>query len=126
MAGLSEQVVTGDAVVLDVQPAQLPVRAVSALIDLSVVFIAYILGVVLWATTLRSNSTTLQHCDPDRARIRRLSDHSRDVSQGKTFRKDGDGLRVVFRRWRSRAVALGGFRALAASSRSGSLRQPLR
>lgn len=52
MAPLSEQVVTGDAVVLDVQIAQLPVRAVSALIDLSVVFIAYILGVVLWATTL--------------------------------------------------------------------------
>ena len=48
MAGLSEQVVTGDAVVLDVQIAQLPVQAVSALIDLSVVFIAYILGVVLW------------------------------------------------------------------------------
>ena len=52
MAGLSEQVVTGDAVVLDVQIAQLPVRAVGALIDLSVVFIAYILGLVLWATTL--------------------------------------------------------------------------
>lgn len=52
MAPLSEQVVTGDAVVLDVQLAQLPVRAVGALIDLTVVGIAYILGVVLWATTL--------------------------------------------------------------------------
>lgn len=45
-------VVTGDAVVLDVQIAQLPVRAVGALIDIVVVFIAYILGVLLWATTL--------------------------------------------------------------------------
>jgi uncharacterized RDD family membrane protein YckC len=47
-----EPVVTGDAVVLDVQIAQLPVRALSALIDVTVVFIAYIIGVLLWATTL--------------------------------------------------------------------------
>jgi len=52
MAPLSDQVVTGDAVVLDIQLAQLPVRAVGAVIDLSVVFLAYILGVVLWATTV--------------------------------------------------------------------------
>ncbi|MGV0871828.1 RDD family protein [Mycolicibacterium sp. XJ879] len=45
-------VVTGDAVVLDVQIAQLPVRVASALIDLTVVLIFYITGVVLWATTL--------------------------------------------------------------------------
>ena len=44
--------VTGDAVVLDVQIAQLPVRALSALIDVTVIFIGYILGVVLWAMTL--------------------------------------------------------------------------
>lgn len=44
--------VTGDAVVLDVQIAQLPVRALSALIDLIVIFIGYVIGVVLWATTL--------------------------------------------------------------------------
>ncbi len=47
-----EPVVTGDAVVLDVQIAQLPVRALSALIDVTVVFIGYIIGVLLWATTL--------------------------------------------------------------------------
>jgi uncharacterized RDD family membrane protein YckC len=47
-----EPVVTGDAVVLDVQIAQLPVRALSAMIDCTVVFIAYITGVVLWAATL--------------------------------------------------------------------------
>ncbi|MDA4106679.1 RDD family protein [Mycolicibacterium holsaticum] len=45
-------VVTGDAVVLDVQIAQLPVRVASALIDLTVVVILYITGVVLWATTV--------------------------------------------------------------------------
>src|SRR5262245_16609359 len=52
MVGQQEPVVTGDAVVLDVQIAQLPVRALSAMIDVSVVFIAYIIGVLLWASTL--------------------------------------------------------------------------
>ncbi|OBK55696.1 RDD family protein [Mycobacterium kubicae] len=46
------EVVTGDAVVLDVQIAQLPVRAVSALIDIFVMFIGYLLGLMLWAATL--------------------------------------------------------------------------
>ncbi|WP_445167414.1 RDD family protein [Mycolicibacterium sp. Dal123E01] len=45
-----ETVVTGDAVVLDVQIAQLPVRAVSALIDIAVIMVGYIVGVLLWAT----------------------------------------------------------------------------
>jgi uncharacterized RDD family membrane protein YckC len=44
--------VTGDAVVLDVQIAQLPVRAVGALIDITVIFVGYLLGVLLWAATL--------------------------------------------------------------------------
>jgi uncharacterized RDD family membrane protein YckC len=47
-----EPVVTGDAVVLDVQIAQLPVRALSAMIDITVILIAYVLGVLLWAATL--------------------------------------------------------------------------
>jgi uncharacterized RDD family membrane protein YckC len=47
-----EPVVTGDAVVLDVQIAQLPVRALSALIDVVVVFVAYVIGVLLWASTV--------------------------------------------------------------------------
>src|SRR6202035_4010755 len=46
------EVVTGDAVVLDVQIAQLPVRAVGALIDITVMFVGYILGLMLWAATL--------------------------------------------------------------------------
>jgi uncharacterized RDD family membrane protein YckC len=46
------EVVTGDAVVLDVQFAQLPVRAVGALIDITVIFVGYVLGLMLWAATL--------------------------------------------------------------------------
>jgi uncharacterized RDD family membrane protein YckC len=46
------EVVTGDAVVLDVQIAQLPVRTVSALIDIAVMVICYLLGLMLWAATL--------------------------------------------------------------------------
>ncbi len=42
------EVVTGDAVVLDVQIAQLPVRAVSAVIDITIIFIGYILGRLLF------------------------------------------------------------------------------
>ena len=46
-----ETMVTGDAVVLDVQIAQLPVRAVGALIDICVVMIAYLIGMMLWVAT---------------------------------------------------------------------------
>jgi uncharacterized RDD family membrane protein YckC len=52
MVGQAEQVVTGDAVVLDVAIAQLPVRALSALIDIAVIFVGYVAGVMLWASTL--------------------------------------------------------------------------
>ena len=46
------QVVTGDAVVLDVQIAQLPVRALATLIDITVMFVLYMLGLSLWAVTV--------------------------------------------------------------------------
>ena len=52
MVGTQEPVVTGDAVILDVHIAQVPVRALAALIDITVVFICYVIGVVLWAMTL--------------------------------------------------------------------------
>ncbi|HEX2212593.1 MAG TPA: RDD family protein, partial [Mycobacterium sp.] len=52
MVGQHEAVVTGDAVVLDVQVAQLPVRAVAALIDITVVALLYMIGILLWALTL--------------------------------------------------------------------------
>jgi uncharacterized RDD family membrane protein YckC len=59
MVRQQEPVVTGDAVILDVQIAQLPVRALSAMIDVIVVFIAYLIGVLLWATTLSQFDTAL-------------------------------------------------------------------
>jgi uncharacterized RDD family membrane protein YckC len=46
------EVVTGDAVVLDVQIAQLPVRAVSAMIDIAVVLVSYLIALMLWAAAL--------------------------------------------------------------------------
>ena len=52
MVRQQEPVVTGDAVVLDVAIAQLPVRALSAMIDITVALIFYIIGVLLWAATL--------------------------------------------------------------------------
>lgn len=52
MAATSAGVVTGDAVVLDVQIAQLPVRALGALIDLIVVATGYLLGLLVWGAAL--------------------------------------------------------------------------
>lgn len=52
MSNRSPELVTGDAVVLDIAIAQLPVRAVSALIDIAVVMVGYVCSVVLWAATL--------------------------------------------------------------------------
>jgi uncharacterized RDD family membrane protein YckC len=45
-------VVTGDAVVVEVAIAQLPVRAVGAVIDVTVIFFLYILGLMLALATL--------------------------------------------------------------------------
>ena len=59
MVGQQEPMVTGDAVVLDVQIAHLPVRALSALIDVIVVLTFYIIGVLLWATTLTQFDSAL-------------------------------------------------------------------
>jgi uncharacterized RDD family membrane protein YckC len=59
MVAQPQPMVTGDAVVLDVAIAQLPVRAVSALIDITVVFIAYVIGIVLWAVTLTDLDSAL-------------------------------------------------------------------
>ena len=53
------EVVTGDAVVLDVQIAQLPVRALGALIDIAVIFVCYILGLMVWAAALTQFDTAL-------------------------------------------------------------------
>jgi uncharacterized RDD family membrane protein YckC len=52
MVAHPEPMVTGDAVVLDVAIAQLPVRAISAFIDVTVMFTGYFIGLVLAATVL--------------------------------------------------------------------------
>jgi uncharacterized RDD family membrane protein YckC len=52
MVAQPEPMVTGDAVVLDVSIAQLPVRAISAFIDITVMFIGYFIGLVLAATVI--------------------------------------------------------------------------
>lgn len=57
--GVMSEVVTGDAVVLDVQIAQLPVRVVGALIDITVIFVCYVLGLMLWAATLTGFDSAL-------------------------------------------------------------------
>jgi uncharacterized RDD family membrane protein YckC len=59
MVAQPEPMVTGDAVVLDIQIAQVPIRAVSAFIDITVVFIAYVVGLVLWAATLTNLDSAL-------------------------------------------------------------------
>ena len=48
MVRTPDAVVTGDAVVLDVQIAQLPMRALAALIDLVVMVVGYLVGLLLW------------------------------------------------------------------------------
>ena len=53
------EVVTGDAVVLDVQIAQLPVRAVGALIDITVILAVYVFGLILWAATVTEFDSAL-------------------------------------------------------------------
>ncbi|MGV0815367.1 RDD family protein [Mycolicibacterium boenickei] len=52
MVSQPEPVVTGDAVILDVAIAQLPVRTLAALIDILVVGTGYVVGVLLWSITL--------------------------------------------------------------------------
>lgn len=59
MVWQQEPVVTGDAVVLDVQIAQLPVRAVAILIDITVVFLLYLIGILLFSLTLTQLDSAL-------------------------------------------------------------------
>ncbi|AKS31069.1 RDD family protein [Mycolicibacterium goodii] len=52
MVSQPEPVVTGDAVVLDVSIAQLPVRVLAILIDMFAILVLYVIGVLLWSITL--------------------------------------------------------------------------
>lgn len=52
MSNRGPELVTGDAVVLDIAIAQLPVRAVGALIDISVMLAGYLVAAMMWMATL--------------------------------------------------------------------------
>ncbi|BBY58075.1 RDD family protein [Mycolicibacterium sarraceniae] len=93
-----ETVVTGDAVVLDVQIAQLPVRAVSALIDIAVVMIGYIIGVILWATTITQFDEALSAAVLILFTVLTIVGYPvvfETATRGRTLGKMAMGLRVV-------------------------------
>ncbi len=98
MVGQQEPVVTGDAVILDIQIAQLPVRALSALIDIIVVFVCYIIGVVLWAATLSQFDSAFSAAVLIVFTVLALVGYPvifETATRGKTLGKMALGLRVV-------------------------------
>jgi uncharacterized RDD family membrane protein YckC len=98
MVSQPEPVVTGDAVVLDVQIAQLPIRALSAMIDILVVFVGYVLGVVLWAATLSDFDTALSAAVLIVFTVLTLVGYPlvfETATRGRTLGKMALGLRVV-------------------------------
>ena len=93
-----ETVVTGDAVVLDVQIAQLPVRAVGAMIDIAVIMIGYIIGVILWATTITQFDEALSAAVLIIFTLLVIIGHPvvfESATRGRTLGKMAMGLRVV-------------------------------
>lgn len=98
MVSQPEPVVTGDAVVLDVQIAQLPIRALSAMIDILVILILYVLGVVLWALTLADFDTALSAAVLIIFTVLTLVGYPlvfETATRGRTLGKMALGLRVV-------------------------------
>lgn len=93
-----ETVVTGDAVVLDVQIAQLPVRAVGALIDIAVITVGYIVGVLLWAATITQFDEALSAAILIIFTLLTLIGYPvvfETATRGRTLGKMAMGLRVV-------------------------------
>jgi uncharacterized RDD family membrane protein YckC len=98
MVSQPEPLVTGDAVVLDVSIAQLPVRAAAALIDLTVMLIGYILGVTLWALTLADFDSALSAAVLIIFTVLTLVGYpviSETATRGRSLGKMALGLRVV-------------------------------
>jgi uncharacterized RDD family membrane protein YckC len=98
MVGSQQPVVTGDAVVLEVQIAQLPVRALSILIDIVVVFVIYVLGVMLWAATLAQFDSAFSAAVLIIFTVLALVGYPaifETATRGKTLGKMALGLRVV-------------------------------
>ena len=110
MVGQAEPVVTGDAVVLDVQIAQLPVRALSALIDVLVIFVGYVAGVMLWAITLSEFDPALSGGGADHLHgvdDRRLSGDLRERDPRQDAGQDGTRTAGGFRRRRPGTIPAG-------------------
>ncbi len=92
------EVVTGDAVVLDVRVAQLPVRAVSALIDISVILVGYLISLVLWAAALSQFDEALSAAIMVIFTVLVLVGYPlifETATRGRTLGKMAMGLRVV-------------------------------
>ena len=122
MVGPAEQVVTGDAVVLDVQVAQLPVRALSALIDVAVIFLGYIIGVMLWAATLSQLDPALSGAVLIIFTVLAIVGYPlvfESATRGRTLGKMALGLRVVSDDGGPERFRQALFRALASWWRSG-------
>lgn len=116
MVGQQQPVVTGDAVVLDVQIAQLPVRALSVLIDVVVVFVIYVIGVVLWAVTLSEFDSAFSASVLIIFTVLALVGYPtifETVTRGKTLGKMALGLRVVSEDGSPQRFRQALFRALA-------------
>lgn len=98
MVGSQQPVVTGDAVVLDIQIAQLPVRALSMLIDVVFIFVAYVLGVMLWAATLAQFNSAFSDAVLIIFTVLALVGYPlifETATRGRTLGKMALGLRVV-------------------------------
>ena len=98
MVGQQQPVVTGDAVVLDIQIAQLPVRVLSALIDVTVVALLYVLGVLLWALTLADTDPAFSAAVLIIFTVLAIVGYPaifETATRGKTLGKMALGLRVV-------------------------------
>jgi uncharacterized RDD family membrane protein YckC len=92
------ELVTGDAVVLDIQIAQLPVRAVGALIDITVVAIGYFVGMTLWAIGLNRLDPALSGASLIVFTVVVLVGYPlvfETATRGRTLGKMAMGLRVV-------------------------------
>ena len=98
MVGQQQPVVTGDAVVLDIQIAQLPVRVLSALIDVTVVALLYVAGVLLWALTLNDTDPAFSAAVLIIFTVLAIVGYPaifETATRGKTLGKMALGLRVV-------------------------------
>ena len=90
----SAGVVTGDAVIVEVQIAQLPVRAVGAVIDVLVISIASIVGTVLSAAAIRQFDDALGGAFSIIFAVLSLVGYPaifETATRGRSLGKDGDG-----------------------------------